>query len=82
MPVNADASGLARSELLRLAAENYRRWAQTATTDEPPEAFNRQSARPDAFFAAALREKEAKRGNASGHGGETPARASATPEAD
>jgi hypothetical protein len=52
---------MTRQELLQAAADNYLEWAKTATTDEPPEGFNRQFARSDAYFAEVLRQRDAER---------------------
>lgn len=60
-PANADNSGMTRQELLQAAADNYLAWARTATTDEPPEGFNRQFARSDAYFAEVLKRRDAER---------------------
>ena len=54
VPLNANDSNMTRAELLAAAHDNYLRWARTATTDEPPEGFNRQFARSDAYFAEVL----------------------------
>ena len=64
VPLNADDSGMTRAELLAAASENYMRWARTATTDEPPEGFNRQFARSDAYFREVLKRKEAEKAKA------------------
>lgn len=61
VPLNADDSNMTRAELLAAAHDNYLRWARTATTDEPPEGFNRQFARSDAYFAEVLRRRDEQR---------------------